>query len=194
MRVAFRPVLASASVAFATVAHAGNFAASLEAGTERDAHDFSHAVLNYDNATAVWNSDSGAQVIGFLQSSRPRGTSSVWLVEGMAGHRFVLSDSFSFYASGGFGERMSAERRFAYVTVRGGVDEAFGEHFVWNVVNLRYRNGLDADFTYRSSVAGTGITWRLNDELALYTRVFAAFDTEFHFAGTGFGVGARKYF
>lgn len=193
MRIAFLS-LVLAAIAFASAARADNFAASLEAGTEREPGDFSHAVLNYDNVTAVWNSDSGLSIIGFLQSSRPRGASSVWLIEGMAGYREAASESLSLYVSGGFGERMSAERHFAYFTVRGGVDKAFGEHFVWNVVNLRYRNGLDADFAYRTSVAGTGLTWRVNNELSLYTRVFAAFDTEFHFAGTGIGIGARKHF
>ncbi len=194
MRVLLPLVLAFAAVAFATMTHAGNLAASLEAGTERDAQDFSHAVLNYDNATIGWNADNGFGLVGFFQSSRPTNGPAVWLAEGMAGYRHPVSDRFSLYVSGGFGERMSAERRFTYVTVRGGVDEMFGEHFVWNAINLRYRDGLDPDFTYHSSVAGTGITYRLNDEFALYTRVFAAFDTHFHFAGAGFGIGARKYF
>lgn len=194
MRSVFRFFLALAAIAFATVAHADNFAASLEAGTERDAHDFSHAVLNYDNFTIAQSYGSGWGWIGFLQNNRPRGTPAVWAVEGMVGYRAPVLDSFAWYASGGFGERMSPVLSFTYVTFRGGVDEAIGEHVVWNVVNLRYRNGLDSDVTYRASVAGTGVTYRVNDQFALYTRVFAAFDTEFRFVGTGFGIGARRYF
>lgn len=173
---------------------AGDLSVAFEAGTEREPGDFSHAVLNYDNATIVQTYGSGLSLIGFLQSSRPHDADAVWSVEAMAGYRWPIASSMSIYCSAGAGERMSAARSFAYLTMRGGVDQALGEKWTWNVLNLRYRNGIDSGTTYRASIAGTGLTYRLDEDFALYARVFAAFDTEFHFAGTGIGIGARRYF
>ena len=75
-----------------------------------------------------------------------------------------------------------------------GADDALEHGFIWNAVNFRYRTGWDARFPYHSTTAGTGFTYRIKSDFAIYSRVFAVFDTNYRFAGTGIGLGLRTFF
>lgn len=194
MRVA--TALACAALALAAMpARAENFSAALEAGSERDADDFSKAVLNYDIASVTRSFDNGMSWTALVQNYRATRHGAVtWAVEGLVGYRYAATPSFSFYANIGGGERLSPTRDFPYLALRLGADHALGGDFTWNVVNLRYRTGWDKQFPYHSTAAGTGITYRMSSAFALYSRVFAMFDTNYRFAATGIGLGLRTYF
>jgi hypothetical protein len=192
----FEPFLLAllvAGLAPATAA-AESMTASLEAGTERAPRDFSRAVLNYDIATLTEMYDSGLSWTAFAQNSRvAHNGPNVWALEAMLGYRYAFS-RYLVYGSAGFGERLIKPHDIAYATFRFGMDATLSRSFTWNALNLRYRDGLDRDVVYRSSVAGTGVTWRATEDTALYTRVFAVFDTQDRFAGTGLGLGLRRFF
>lgn len=188
-------VLAIAGIAVPRAVHAGTLYAGLEAGTLRSPSDFSHPVLTTDIATITHTYDSGFMWIGFLQNSRrAQDGRTNWAVEGMAGYRYNYTPSLSVYGNVGLGEFLSVVRDFPYVTIRGGFDIALSPSFTWNALNLRFRDGLDPEFAYKSSVAGTGFTYRMNETVAVYTRVFAVYGTEFRFDGTGISIGFRRYF
>lgn len=188
-------VLALAGVAVPRPAAADTLYAGLEAGTLRSPSDFSHPVLSSDIATVTHTYDSGLSWTAYLQNSRrAQDGRTNWAFEGMVGYRYNHTPSLSVYGNVGMGEFLSVVRDFPYVTVRGGADFALSRSFTWNVVNLRFRDGLDPDFAYKSSVAGTGFTYRLNETFAVYTRVFAVYGTEFRFDGTGLSIGFRRYF
>lgn len=188
--------LACAALAVAAVpARAENFSAALEAGSERDADDFSKAVLNYDIASVTRNFDNGVSWTALVQNYRAARHGAVtWAVEGLVGYRYEATRAFSLYGNIGGGERLSPTRDFPYLALRLGADDALGGDFTWNVVNLRYRTGGDRQFPYHSTAAGTGITYRMSQDLALYSRIFAVFDTNYRFVATGIGLGLRTYF
>ena len=184
----------AAGMGLVGAAQAGSFAASLEAGTEREPRDFSHAVLNYDIATLTEMYDNGLSWTAFAQNSRAaHGGPEAWALEGMLGYRYGFS-RFLVYGSTGLGERLTKARDFPYATFRFGLDAVVDRELTWNALNLRYRSGLDRGFVYHSSVAGTGLTWRPGAEFAFYTRVFGVLDTQYRYAGTGFGLGVRRFF
>lgn len=179
----------------ATQARAESFTASAEAGTERDAADFSKAILNYDIVSVTRSFADGMSWTAQLQNYRAARSGTVtWAFEGLVGYRHPMTPSVSLYGNIGLGERMSPTRDFPYLTLRAGADDVLGGGVTWNVVNLRYRTGWDKHFPYHSTTAGTGLSYQIDPDFALYTRVFAAFDTFYRFAGTGLGLGVRTYF
>lgn len=189
------PLVCLAVAALASPAPAADYAAALEAGSEREAGDLSKAVLNYDIVSLTHSFDNGLSWTAQAQNYRAARHGAVtWAVEGLVGFRRATSPSFSLYANVGVGERMSPTRDFPYLSLRAGADEALGGGVVWNVINLRYRTGWDRRFPYHSTAAGSGLSYRLSDDFALYTRVFAVFDTNYRFAGTGIGLGLRRFF
>jgi hypothetical protein len=190
-----RVAIALMSGVAAAPALADTMYASLETGTVRSAGDFSHPFAYSDIATLTRTYDSGFSWTAFLQNARmvQSGRSS-WAVEGLAGYRYRWTESFSIYGTAGAGELFSPVQDFPYLTARAGMDWAVTKTLTWNIVNLRHRSDVQSDFSYRASVAGTGLTYRMSDEFAIYTRVFLVWDTRFHFDGTGLALGLRKYF
>ena len=179
----------------ASPASAAGFTAALEAGTEREAGDFSKAILNYDIASLTRSFDNGTSWTVQLQNYRAASHGAVtWALEGLAGYRYAATSTFSLYGSVGGGARMSPTRDFPFLSLRLGADDVLGYGFTWNVVNLRYRTGWDKKFPYHSTAAGSGLTYQIDARFALYTRVFAVFDTKYRFAGTGLGLGLRTFF
>ena len=175
-------------------ASAESLTISLEAGTERAPKDFSRAVLNYDILSVTRTYDSGFTWTAQVQNYRAASHGPVtWATEGLLGYRHPVSASLSIYGNVGAGERLSPTRDFPYVSARLGADDALGHGFTWNAVNLRYRTGWDRQFPYHSTTAGTGLSWQASDQVALYGRAFAVFNTGYRFAGTGLGLGARVF-
>ncbi|MBV8979213.1 MAG: hypothetical protein JOZ13_17730 [Alphaproteobacteria bacterium] len=181
-------------LSLSSAAHAEGLTVSLEAGSERTAADFSKALLNYDIVSLTKDAGNGLSWTLQVQNYRARTSGAVsWAGEGLVTYRRAMGENTSLYASLGGGERFAPTRDFPYLTVRLGADDTLGSGFTWNALNLRYRTGFDQRYPYHSTTAGTGLTYRTDRDVAIYGRVFAAFDTGYRFAGTGVGLGLRFF-
>lgn len=187
------PPLLAVMALIAMPAMAENLTVSLEAGTERAPQDFSRAVLNYDIVSVTETYDSGFTWTAMTQNYRAASHGPVtWAAEGLIGYRHKFSShSYSLYGNIGAGERLSPTRDFPYLALRLGADDVLHGGFTWNVVNLRYRTGWDRQFPYHATSAGTGVTYQAGEHLSVYSRLFAAFDTSYRYAGAGIGIGVK---
>lgn len=183
---------AGVSAAMSQPVRADSPGISLEAGTERDPHDFSRATLNFDTISFTDTYDNGWGWTALVQNYRAANHGPItWLGEGLIGYRHKLTSSLSLYAGAGGGQRQSPTRDFPFFGARAGADELVADGLVWNAVNLRYRTGFDPHFPYHSSSVGSGLSWHVSERNEFFGRVFAVFNTNYSFAGTGLAIGLR---
>jgi hypothetical protein len=178
-----------------TAARAETQMASLEAGTERDAHDLSQPVLNYDLLTVIRFQDNGILWGGQLQNIRPADHGLVsWATEGLAGYSYKYSRSAMITGSVAVGERFASDKDFPYYVFRLSNDVRIAPDMIWNSLTLRYRNSFDEQDHYLNSQIGTGLTFQLNGGVAVYGRSFLVFGQEYHLEGIGLSIGIRTAF
>jgi len=172
-----------------------NTSASYEAGTVRDKLDLAHPVLNYNFFTVSQPLSYGFSWVAAVQNARPaHGGLPNWFLEGYLGYRYSYSPTLSVYGYVGGGERLSRAGNFPVFAFRAGIDKKMSTKLTWNAADLRWRASLDNKFHYYSPVLGTGLTYQAADDLSLYTRLFASFDSDYRFLGTSVGVGVKTTF
>lgn len=168
---------------------------SLEAGTERDAHDLSQFVLNYDLLTVVRFQDDGVLWGGQLQNFRPAGHGIIsWAAEGLAGYSYKYTPSAMLTGAIALGEHFGGTGDFPYYVFRFSNDMRVAPNIIWNSITIRYRNSFDEQNHYLNTQIGTGLTYQVNGEVSLFGRGFIAFGQRYNLDGIGFGIGIRTAF
>jgi hypothetical protein len=196
VKVAERIFLSLAiGIAGETTARADTQMVSLEVGTERDAHDVSLPLLNYDLLTAIRFQDNGILWGGQLQNIRRADHGLVsWATEALAGYSYKYTPSAMLTGSIAVGERFASDKDFPYYVFRLSNDVRIAPNMIWNSLTIRYRNSFDEQDHYLNSQIGTGVTYQLNDSAAVYGRSFLVFGQQYQLEGIGLSIGIRTTF
>ena len=190
-------IFLSLAIGIATepAARADTQMASLEAGTERDVHDVSLPLLNYDLLTVIRFQDNGILWGAQLQNIRRVDHGLVsWATEGLAGYSYKYAPSAMLTGSIAVGERFASDKDFPYYVFRLSNDVRIAPDMIWNSLTVRYRNSFDEQDHYLNAQIGTGLTYQLNERASVYSRSFLVFDQQYQLEGIGLSIGIRTAF
>lgn len=160
------------------------------------------AVTYSQDYTAAGFSDDTDTTMGFAVSQTfgayaagvaYSGDSDAQNLEATVGRHFVLNDQFGLGAAVGVGERFDTND-FTYYTVSADADVKINDKLTWTAVDYRYRNAFDTANDYESHRIGTGVSYALNDAVAVNATVYRNFDTDFDATGNTAEVGLAYKF
>lgn len=119
--------------------------------------------------------DGGIILGGSMEYSNTAFSDSATLnLETTVGYRAHLNDVVSVSGSVGIGERVQVSGTgddIGYYVLRAAADLKLNDTVTWNAVALRYRDGFDPDDDYLTPQVATGLTFKLDEQNAVSTKV-----------------------
>lgn len=89
-----------------------------------------------------------------------------------------LTGSVAVKGSVGLGKQWVPGEEFSYYIARLGVDARLSDRWTWNVASYEYRNSINNDYNfYERHTVGTGLTYKINHNNALFGKVYHNFNT-----------------